>query len=439
MPESMNTSTKSFISDFDKAHRLNGPQWVQDIRRHAESQFAALDLPHRKMETWRFTNVAPILRTSFDPVTEATNHNLTSEDVAPFLFPSCGWIELVFVDGFFAKELSTPQQSLKGITAESLLSALQSHPEDLEPHLDRYLVKDDVFCALNSAFLRDGAYVFIDKDVTAKHPIHLLFLTTGQSEGRALFPRNLVVAESGSQGIVVESHVGLNDDGAYLNNAATEIILGEGARLTYYKVIREGARGYHMASTKITQKKDSKLESFALSLDGAITRNELCVLFDDAGCECDLFGLSLNSGERLIDNPLTIDHAHPHCRSRITYKNVLDDKCHTVFTGKVFARRDAQKTDSDQINNSLLLSDGATVDTKPQLEIYADDVKCTHGATIGAAPEEIIFYFRARGIDEAMARGILTYGFASEIVDEISLEPLRDRLGQIVFDKYSPE
>ena len=237
----------------------------------------------------------------------------------------------------------------------------------------------------------------------------------------------------------MESYVGLNDAQGYLNNAVTEIVLGDNATLRRYKVVREGSAGHHLSTTKVIQGRDTNFHSFSITLAGQIVRNELDVVLRGEGSNALLSGLYLNDGDRLIDNALHVTHASPKCYSRMTYKGVLDGGSSSVFTGKVLVPQGSQRTDSDQINNNLLLSDKATIDTKPQLEIFADDVKCTHGATIGGFPPELIFYFQSRGMTAAKADAILTFGFASEIVDGIMIAPLRERLSKYVFEKYSPK
>lgn len=434
MPEVLDAPKEAFVSGLDAVGQLDGPPWARAIREAGAARYGELELPHRKAEIWRFTNVAPILKSRFDSITATRDHGLGYEHVAPFLFNEPGWAELVFVDGFYAPDLSSVAGLTNGLTVEGLLEAIEAGRPGVEAHLDKYFSKDDVFAALNSAFLRDGAYVHLAKNVICENPVHLVFVNTGHEALRAVYPRNLVVADTLSELKIVESHVALDGANAYLSCPCTEIAVNDGAHVKYFKNIREARSAYHMGSVMVNQQRDSRFMSHVTALTGQIARNDLRVYFGGPGGECELFGLTMNDNDRVIDNPLRIDHAQPHCRSRITYRNILDGESSTVFTGKVYAHRDAQKTDSDQINNSLLLSEKATIDTKPQLEIYADDVKCTHGATIGAPPEEIIFYFRSRGIADTIAREILTFGFANDILNEIEIEPLRKQLAKLVAD-----
>ena len=412
--------------------RETGPAWARAIRAKSATRFTELELPHRKMEDWRFTNVAPILRTSFSLV--AGEPAIDANALAPFRYEG-GVAEVVFVDGQYSPELSRTGDS---VTALSLSNALTSHEVLIEPHLGRYLNgTSNAFAALNTAFLADGAFVHIAKDSAPAGPVYILYVNT-KRDNTVTYPRNLIVLDAGAKADVVESHVALDGGSRYLTNAITEIAVGENAALHLYKLIHESDDGYHLATTKVRVDRGGSFKSHAVSQSGKIIRNEIGVQLDGEGAHTSLHGLYMTSGDQLVDNPTAIEHAKPHCTSWIGYKGVLDDKSHAVFSGKVYVHRVAQKTDSNQLNQNMLLSDKATIDTKPLLEIFADDVKCTHGATVGRPPEELVFYFRTRGMSEAMALGMLTYGFADEVVNQIEIDPVRTRLEQFVFNKYSP-
>jgi Fe-S cluster assembly protein SufD len=410
--------------------------WVTALRRKAADRFTETEFPHRKMEQWRFTNVTPIVRTPFRSPVEPAVHGLSLDDVAPFRYGETDWSELVFVDGFYAADLSSQG---RGVRTGSLADALHSDSRLVEKHLNRYLNgTGNAFTELNTAFLLDGAYVSIAKEHVATAPIHLIFLSTGQDGDTASYPRNLIVLERHSQATVIESHVSLAGEKSYFKNAVTEISVGEGAKLHLYKLLHESANGYHLSSTRVHQDRDSAFKSFSIFMGGNIARNDLSVVLDGEGADTSLNGLYMTDGDQLVDNAMSVDHAKPHCTSWIGYKGVLQDKSHAVFSGKVLVRRDAQKTDSNQLNQNMLLSDKATIDTKPLLEIFADDVKCTHGATVGRPPKELVFYFQTRGMSEAMALGMLTYGFADEVVNQIEIDPVRARLEKFVYNMYSP-
>ena len=417
---------------------LDAPSWLKSIRESNTDRFNDSAFPNYKEEAWRFTNVSDIVNTPFRSLVEKPGATVAPEDVAPYLFDEPDWPQLVFVDGFYSKDLSRIGKARQGLHAGSLAEAIASGSDVVKRNLNRVVDPISAFISLNSAFIQDGAFVHIKANEILECPIHLLFVSTGTASA-ATHPRNLVVVGASSESIVLENHVGLGKDANQFNNGVTEICIEDNARLSHYKVVREGDGTYHLWTTNIRQGRDTRLESFAITLSGKIVRNELRVAFEDEGSECRLNGLYLNDGSRLIDNALNVEHNSPRCRSRMVYKGILDGKSSAVFTGKVLVRQYSQRTDSDQLNKNLLLSSEATIDTKPQLEIFADDVKCTHGATIGSFPKELLFYFQSRGIDPEQAHGILTYGFAGDIIDEIKISALRELLDAYVFKKYNPE
>lgn len=426
-----------FEADSGRAQSLGGPSWLQAIRRQGVEHFAALGLPHHRQEAWRFTNVAPIAKAGFRPALNQPGRAVAAHEVTALLYcPS--WPRVVFVDGVFAPGLARLQGLPAGVRLGSLAAAIAAGDAAVEQHLAHHAAETSGFVAMNNALLHDGAYLHVPDGVALGEPVHILHLATGVRE-EAAHPRNLVILGRFATAVLVESYVGLRQDAAYLTNLVSEFVLGDNASLHRHKIVEEGAAGYHLESAAVAQGRDSRLESYAMTLAGRIARNELNVLLGGEGARAELKGLYLNDGERLIDNYLQVTHAAPRCYSRMGYKGVLDGASSAVFTGRVHVLPGAQKTDSNQLNNNLLLSGDATIDTKPQLEIFADDVKCTHGATIGGFPREHIFYFQSRGMTAAMAHAILTYGFASEVVHAIAVPEVRARLAKYVFDKYSPK
>ncbi|MFP4502393.1 MAG: Fe-S cluster assembly protein SufD [Candidatus Hydrogenedentota bacterium] len=429
-----------YLGDIARLEGPGVPEVVRDVRTTGAAMFRKTPFPHTKMEEWRQTNIAKIVNTRFETLVVPTGHGLERGDIAPFSYGAPDWIELVFVDGYYAQDLSCLEGLPDGAYAGSLWDALVSDNPAATQHLNKHLGDRNAFTHLNNAFLQDGAFVYIPKNTKVDRPIHLVFLTSAQrAENTASNPRHLIVADTGSQAAIVESYVSTAGATAYFNNVVVETALMPNASINRYKIVREGENGYHLATAEVHQDRDSRYTSFAFSLEGQIVRNQLCINLDGEAAACNLHGLVTNDQDRLVDNMVHVTHAKPHCNSRIAYKGILDGTSKGVFLGKVHVLPDAQQTDSDQLSQYMLLNEKATIDTKPQLEIYADDVKCTHGATVGAPPEQVIFYFRSRGIDEATARGMLTYGFADEIVGEVDLEPLRDALDAYVFDKYSPK
>ena len=433
-------SKAHYVGDIARLDDAGAPGRVRELRLSGAAAFQTTDYPNTRMEEWRHTNIAPIVNTPFTTLTKPVAHALTTEDVAPFFIGDTTWTRLVFVDGYFAKDLSACGNLPKNAFAGSLWDALTRQHEAAGKYLNRYLGPRSAFTHLNTAFLQDGAFVYVPRNTAVASPIHVLFIASpGREEQSATHPRVLIVADSGAELSVVESHVSLAGQTPYLTNAVAELTLEPNAAMHFYKIVQEGAAGNHLATTEVHQERDSRFTAFTMSLEGRITRNQLCVALDGSGAECALHGLVLNDSDRLVDNTVHITHIKPECRSRIGYKGILDGKSKGVFLGKVHVNREAQKTDSNQLSNYLLLSGQATIDTKPQLEIYADDVKCTHGATVGAPPEQVIFYFRSRGVDERTARAMLTYGFADEVVSEIPIDAVRERLDRYVYRKYSPE
>jgi Fe-S cluster assembly protein SufD len=433
----LNRPHTPYIADLDAEYTNGQPDWFKAIRNAGRAAFEATTFPHTKMEEWRHTNLGVLAGTHYAPSLPDASEALSRADIAPFSFAGDGFHELVFVDGHFAKALSSPGTLPDG----ALLGSIRSHLDDdtLRAHLNQHAQNRNAYTALNTASLKDGALVHVPRNTVLDAPVHLLFVSTGAAGGRAAHIRTVIALGESSEAQIITSYAAMDAGADYLANVVEEIALAPNAQLKYYKLVREGAAGNHLATTEVDQDRDSRFSSLVISQEGRITRNQLCVKLAGSGAECALHGLYMNDGDRLIDNAINIHHAVPHCNSRIAYKGILDGNSRSVFTGKVNVDRVAQKTDSNQLSNNLLLSDGATIDAKPQLEIYADDVKCTHGATVGAHPDPIIFYFRSRGIDEATARGMLTYGFADEIVSEIGPEPLRARQEAYVFTKYSPK
>lgn len=427
-----------YLSDLAEVGRRPAPEVVRAVRAEGLHQFGEFEFPHRRMEAWRFTNVNPIVRARFATLIEPAPHGLHRGDLAPYTYPDQRWTELVFVDGYCALELSTGLDAEPGVTVANL-AAWDGDTPVWAAHLGRRVNgAASVFTALNAGFLLDGALIHVARGARPTRPIHLVHVSTGRSRDAAVHPRNLVVVEENASLTLVETYAALPPDAARFTNAVSEVVLGDSAELCRLKLLHEGPEAFHLATTTVSQGRASRFRSFAFTLGGAIGRDELAVRLEGEGSDCSLNGLHLTDDGQLVDNAASIEHVAARCRSWIGYKGVLDGKSQAVFTGRIHVHRHAQQTDSQQLNQNLLLSDKATVNTKPQLEIYADDVKCTHGATVGQPPDEQIFYFRTRGMSEAMARCMLTYGFADEVVSELEVEPVRARLDAFVFDKYRP-
>jgi Fe-S cluster assembly protein SufD len=405
------------------------PGWLGLVRTNALERFLDRGFPTTRDEEWRFTNVAPLASSSFALA------GMPIDDGRPLKerFALKDSHELVFVDGRLSKALSSPGKLPDGVTLTSLTDALVEHADTLQPVLSRSGEESTPFFDLNEAFLRDGAFVFVPKGVVIDRPVHLLFLTTAD-EPTVTHPRNVILAEAGSQLQLLETYGGA-DDALYWTNPVTQVIASEGAVIEHYKLQRESTQAFHTASLGYVQERSATVSNHSLSLGARLARHDIGAALDGEGADVTLNGLYVVKGSQHVDHHTVIDHRVPHCTSRELYKGVLDDTSSGVFNGRVIVREHAQKTDSKQSNKNLLLSDDALVNTNPQLEINADDVKCAHGATIGQLDPEAMFYLRSRGIAELAARRILTEGFMADVSDRIRLAAVRDTLRGLLFSE----
>src|SRR6266545_1244910 len=416
-------STAPWLAEHERFLRelpAGGPAAVQVLRQLGIERFAGLGFPTLRQEDWRFTNVAPIARGSFvrpqsDP--EAAD----PERLAVLDFPAAA--RLVFVDGRFSAKLSQSSELPAGTVVASLAEVLANNPDQVLPWLGQLArVGEHPFVALNTAFLRDGACVLIPRGAVIGKPVHLLFLSSASSAGEATFsfPRNLIVTGENSQVTLVETYAG---EGAYLCCPVTELVAGPASVIDHYKLQRESREAFHLATFQIEGERSSRPSSHSISIGGALVRNDVNAVLAGEGIDCILNGLYLAEGRQLIDNHMRVDHVKAHCASHELYKGILDGKARAVFNGLIHVHPGAQKTDAKQSNRNLLLSSEAIANSNPQLEIFADDVKCTHGSTVGQLDDDAIFYLRSRGIGEEAARSLLTYAFASDIVERIKLAP----------------
>jgi Fe-S cluster assembly protein SufD len=337
---------------------------------------------------------------------------------------------LVFVDGVFAPELSASTGLPYGVVVTNLTAVLATHAAVIEPHLARYAeFEREVFTALNTSCLRDGAFIWVAKNQKCPTPVQLIYVSTQKET--AAYPRCLVVAESRSECTLIEDYVALGDS-AYFNDAVTEVVVGETARVRHVRVQREAPGAFHIATCAVAVAKDARYESHSVTLGARLSRLNLHVLQQGEGAEVRMDGLALISGRQLADTHTLMDHARPAGRCQQSHKCIIGGAAHAVFNGRIVVRPGAQLTDSAQSSRNLLLSDKAHVDTKPQLEIFADDVKCAHGATVGQLDADQLFYLRSRGLSDARARNLLTYAFAAELIDRIPVPSLVESLEETV-------
>ena len=426
-------------------HQPAAPEWLQSLRAHGMARFEALGFPTTKNEDWHFTSVAPIAERMFH-VAMTSEAGISSEgstagmvaraDLNRFTFDQPAWHTVVFVNGEFSPDLSSYAGMGEKVRVSSLAKAIHSGIGRPERHLGKIAkFNDHAFTALNTAFIRDGAFVELQADAIVDEPIHLIFVSEGEGEAVS-HPRNLIVAAPNSRATIIESYVSIRDS-CYFTNAVTEIALGDGARIDHYKIQRESEKSFHVGTTQIRQERDSLLHSFSFAVGGSLARTNIYTSLEGAAATCTLNGLYLTDGVQHIDNQTSIEHIAPNCPSHEVYKGVLDGRSHGVFNGKVYVHPEAQKTDGKQSNNNLLLSPNARVDTKPQLEIFADDVKCTHGATVGRLDEVAMFYLNSRGIGPETARMLLTYAFAADVLETIELQPMKEELEKMVLSRFA--
>jgi Fe-S cluster assembly protein SufD len=379
-----------------------GAGWVRELRRAAAARFDARGLPHSRIEQWRSTNLSPLYATEFHPV------------------------------GPEGEDASVELRASDRVYVGTLERALRTIPEELRPHLDRLdREHETAFAALNGALLDAGAVVVIPEGLELDEPIHVQHTTSATARATASHPRTLVVAGRGSRARLVETYTG-RADAVYFTNAVTEVIVADGAQLDHCRIQLESAAAFHVSTTSSRQGRDSRYTTQAVDLGGRLVRHDVVARLDGPGAACRLDGLVLIGGAQHVDNHTLLDHAQPHCDSRELYKAILDGGSRSVFNGRIIVRQGAQKTDAKQSNPNLLLSPRALAQTRPQLEIYADDVKCTHGATVGRLDEDALFYLTSRGIPRPAARGLLIRAFADEVLEGVSIPAVREALQQEV-------
>lgn len=424
-----------YLSAFDAFEHnggSRGPGWIREVRKEAIDTFARLPFPSSRDEEWKYTQVNSITRFPFEPVFECPLRESIAQDLDRFLFGQKQWNRLVFVNGHCHRELSATPSLPAGVTLSSLSETLDEDPAIVQRHLARHAnYHQNIFTALNTAFIRDGVYFHVPSNTMVAEPILLIFISTSGAPCVISQPRNLYLLERGSRATVIEHYVSLAED-QYFTNVVTETVVGESARLSHYKIQRESYNAYHVSTRRVRQKRDSAYSSCTVSIGSELARENVDVLLDAEGCTSSLNGLYTVSGRQHSDNLVMIDHAKPHSTSRQLFKGILDGNSRAVFKGKVLVRRDAQHTDAQQTNRNLVLSEGAEVDTMPQLEIYADDVKCSHGDTVGQLEEDALFYLRSRGMGLESARRLLTYGFATEVIDSIEVEAVKAELHELM-------
>jgi Fe-S cluster assembly protein SufD len=429
--KSIDKHTQKYLDLFKSGFNGEASQDFHGVREKAANAFADLGFPTTRQEEWRFTNIADIASSDFKIAGKDKLATITEKDIAPFKFDKWDGSELVFVDGFYVEQLSSIKTNT--IKIESLATALENKTlakSEIFTELANF--SDEPFTALNTAFTRDGIIIQVPDNYIEKSGIHIIQVSV--EENVMTCPRNVVIAGKSSESTVVETFHTLAK-GAVFVNSVVEIGVAENAKLNHFKLQEESESSFHVGRTAIKQGANSNYYSASFDFGGKIVRNNISTELDGEGITSTLNGLYLARDTQHIDNHTFIDHAKPHCESHELYRGILAGKSKGVFSGKILVRQDAQKTDAKQSNNCLLLSDDAQIDAKPQLEIYADDVKCTHGATVGQLDDDALAYLRARGIPKEKAVHVLTHAFAEEVISGITVQPLQEKVEQLLLNR----
>jgi Fe-S cluster assembly protein SufD len=430
-PSSSLANTASFLTQYADNEKLFS-SGIKDLKQKAISRFETLGFPTAKNEEWKYTNVAGLLGNKFDVSTD--EFHLGKNDVQQFISEEANSIFLVFENGKLNKKLSQLSALPAGVLAGSIYE-YQDHPA-LKTNLGKIAqFSDEGFAALNTAMFHDGAFVYAEKNIVFDKTIQLVFINDARRSTVVSYPRNLIVAEPGSSIRINESYFSVKSINPAFCNPVSEVLIDENAAVEYCKIQSENENDFHIDYTFATLKKDSNFNIHTITTGGKITRNNLRIALQDKNANAYLNGLYVLSGESHVDNHTVVDHASPHCYSNELYKGVLDDKSQGIFNGKILVRKDAQKTNAFQSNKNILISDNASMNAKPQLEIFADDVKCSHGATTGQLDQEALFYLRSRGIGKELSQALLTIAFAGEVLDKITDEPVREKLREFIHSK----
>jgi Fe-S cluster assembly protein SufD len=427
-----------YTSQFDSFEkRLNGEKSaaVHPLRKEALNRFGLLEFPTQKDEEWKYTNISPLLKHNFVP--SSGKVPIEKELVKKNLFDEIEHSLLVFVNGHFADEHSDIKNFPGGVVAGSFSEAIKNNSPLIEKHFTKYAHhQNNIFTALSTAYTNDGAFIYVPDGKIIEDPVHIIYITSSGNKKIIVQPRNLFIAGKNSQVTIIEHYVSI-EESVYFTNSVTEIVADASSVVDHIKLQEESRNAFHIARMEVDQERNSNFSSHSISIGGELTRNDVNTRFNDEGSECTLNGLYMIEGNQLFDAHTLIDHAMPHCNSHEHYKGILSDKSRGVFNGKVIVRPDAQKTNAFQENNNLLLSNDALINTKPQLEIFADDVKCSHGATIGQLDEEARFYLKSRGIGEEASRAILLHAFASDVITSIKTESVRNYLEKIITERFN--
>jgi Fe-S cluster assembly protein SufD len=430
----MNETIRHYLADFKQLQNIKKDDWFSKQRQSAFNIFQESGFPSTKKENWKYTDVKPIAKNLFSNIANG-NIVINDDEIDAILFKELECVELIFVNGAYSEKYSNIKNLPNELTIKNMANALVDDEDFLKKHLSQYANDDSSsFTALNTAFIQDGAYINVPSDLILERPISITYISKGNSNVFATHPRNLIFMGENSKATIIENYIGI-DDTNYFTNAVTETSLSQGASLEHYKIQQESSNAFHIGNLNTSQDKDSRFESHSISIGGALVRNDINAQLNEEGAEITMNGLYMTDKAQHIDNHTRVDHFKPYTQSNQNYRGVLNGKSRGVFNGKVVVHPQAQKIEAYQNNANLLLSDDAEIDTKPELEIYADDVKCNHGATIGQLDNDMLFYLRSRAVDEQTARSLLTYAFADEIINNISFQSIKNKLEHLIIGR----
>jgi len=425
-----------YVSNFKTFEgKLNGQSktTMHEQRKQALNKLNEINFPTTRNEEWKYTDVAPILKQNFTPAVNTILPVVDKKEISKYLFKDFEYHLIVFVNGIYSEELSDIGNLPKNVVVGSFNSIYKNNSELIGKYFNTIVKDENAFNALNAAYAYDGYTVIIPDGVIVEKPIQVLFLNLSGSVPVLSMPRNLVAAGKNSQVKIINSYFGIGEN-VYFNNSVTEVFADDYAIVEIYKIQNESDSAYHIEKVEANQNKNSLFNHFNLTFGGAIVRNDINSVLDGENIETHYYGLYLGNNNQHIDNHTFVDHAKPNCMSNELYKGILDDNSHGVFNGKIIVRPDAQKTNAYQQNKTVLLTKTAKIDTKPQLEIFADDVKCSHGATVGHLDEVSEFYIRSRGVPQELAKSMLIRAFANDVIESIKIEPLKEQLNHMIFE-----
>lgn len=422
---------ETFLPDLLSGYTRQGKSavFLDEIRKQAVAEVSALSFPTTRDEEWKYVNLRPMLKNQFSVVPSG---DISSVNIDELAFPEAENVRLVFVNGVYSDELSSVSDLPDGVIVGNLTDYLESHEEIISNNLNKHAKSEnDVFTAFNTGLFNDAAFIFVPKNTQLSAPVHLLFVNTNEAEPLATAPRLLLIGERNAEMTLIEDHIGLGDN-VYFSTAVAETALAENAHFTHIKLQRESKKAYHISRIAASIQKDSEYHSYSVHLGAKISRSDVMAILKDQNTHATLDGLVMVNEDQHSDTHSIMDHTMPNCTSHQLHKCIVDGEGTSTFNGKIFVRKDAQKTDAFQENRNLQLSEKGTVNTKPQLEIFADDVSCSHGATVGQLDDEQMFYLKSRGVSEQKSKEILTYGFALDVIESIPVKSIQERLSKEV-------